>query len=627
MNPAKYITRVIVPVSLFILCISGYGADYSIEQYLNIRGNGAAGISPDNQDFYYYDTATGVRQVYRKSLTGGEPKQVTHFEEGIEDIYVHPTNNMMAIIADTGGNERYQIYMADTWGLNPILITPGGDTINYFGGFSRDGRWMLYKSNVRDEAYFDIYLYDLVSGESELIIQDDSYQVISGFSPDGRYVGFLRLHDSNNSDVFLYDLEKRSGPIFVTPHKGDAEYGGLEWLADSSGFYFSSNEGREFINLAFYDINKRGWEWAETPDWDLEDYYVSYGGKYLVYEINADAIDELVVKDLAANEYIEPPAMPIGQFSSEFFTKDDRTMVFNHNNTTNPVSVYRWDIVGGEVEKLTEPFLAGIDPDSFSSSRLTHYETFDGLDIPAFVYEPSGLEPGERVPVIVMVHGGPESQAQAWFSAITQYYLGRGYGVVVPNIRGSSGYGLEFARADNIRKRPDSVKDMEYLVKWLEGQPWVDSDKLVVTGGSYGGYMVLACLTEQPELWAAGVCSVGIANFVTFLENTGAWRRPLRESEYGYLETDREFLEKISPLTNADKIRAPLMVIHGANDPRVPVSEAEQIVEAVRNNGVPVEYLMYEDEGHGLSKLKNRLDAYPKQMDFLDKVLRGTTEK
>ncbi|MCP4229672.1 MAG: S9 family peptidase [bacterium] len=296
-------------------------------------------------------------------------------------------------------------------------------------------------------------------------------------------------------------------------------------------------------------------------------------------------------------------------------------MVFTHNNTTSPTSVYRWEIGSDTVTRLTYPFLSGIAPGSFVSSELIRYESFDGLEIPTFVYEPVGLRPGERAPVIVYAHGGPESQAQAWFSGIFQYYIDKGYGVVIPNIRGSSGYGLEYARADNIHKRLDSVKDMEYLVKWLEGQPWVDDDKLVITGGSYGGYMVLACLTEQPDLWAAGVCSVGIANFVTFLENTGVWRRPLRESEYGYLETDREFLESISPLTNAHRIRVPLMVIHGANDPRVPVGEAEQIVDAARENGVPVEYLLYEDEGHGLSKLKNRLDAYPKQMRFLEEVL------
>jgi len=617
----RLVITLLVTVSLTVCCVPGFAEEYTIDQYLRIRGNSVAGISPDDLDFYYYDSETGVRQAYRKPLAGGDPQQITDFEEGIENIYVHPNEDMMAIIADTGGNERYQVYLADSLGQNPELITPGGDTINYFGGFSRDGEWMLYKSNIRNEAYFDIYLYDLSSGGSELLVQDDSYQSISGFSPDGRYIGFLRYYDSNNSDVFLYDLEKRAGPILVTPHEGDAEYGGLEWLVDSSGFYFSSNEGREFINLAFYDISKRDWEWSETPDWDLEDYYVSYGGKYLVYEVNADAIDDLVVKDLNKNEYVEPPRMPIGQFSSEFFTRDDATMVYTHNNTTNPTAVYSWDIIRGEVEQLTEPFLSGINPASFSSSSLTHYETFDGLEIPVFVYEPTGLQPGEKVPVIVKVHGGPESQAQAWFSAIIQYYIGKGYGVVVPNIRGSSGYGLEYARADNIRKRLDSVKDMEYLVKWLAEQPWVDTDKLVVTGGSYGGYMVLACLTEQPELWAAGVCSVGIANFVTFLENTGVWRRPLRESEYGYLDTDREFLKEISPLTNADKIRAPLMVIHGANDPRVPVSEAEQIVDAVRNNGIPVEYLLYEDEGHGIRKLKNRLDAYPRQMDFLNRVL------
>jgi dipeptidyl aminopeptidase/acylaminoacyl peptidase len=244
------------------------------------------------------------------------------------------------------------------------------------------------------------------------------------------------------------------------------------------------------------------------------------------------------------------------------------------------------------------------------------YPTFDGREVPALFYE---LENGpDDTPVVVNVHGGPESQSRPAFAPVTQYLLHRGYAVFFPNVRGSTGYGKTYTHLDDVRLRMDSVKDLAHAAYWLRER---GHDRVAVMGGSYGGFMVLAALTEYPELWSAGVDIVGIANLVTFLENTGSYRRALREPEYGSLERDREFLESISPLHKAGNIRAPLMVIHGKNDPRVPVGEAEQIVERGRENGGRVEYLLYEDEGHGLAKLKNRLDAYPKIAAFLDEHL------
>jgi dipeptidyl aminopeptidase/acylaminoacyl peptidase len=248
---------------------------------------------------------------------------------------------------------------------------------------------------------------------------------------------------------------------------------------------------------------------------------------------------------------------------------------------------------------------------------LIHYETFDDREIPAFFTLPEDAPEGET-PVIVDIHGGPESQRRPSFSGLTQYYLSRGYAVFEPNVRGSSGYGKAYTHLDDVRKRMDSVKDIRAAVDWLHDQPAVDPDRVVAYGGSYGGFVVLAALSAYPDLWAAGVDVVGIANFVTFLENTGAWRREHREAEYGSLEDDREFLESISPTSNADQIEAPLFVLHGANDPRVPVGEAEQIVEEVRDHGVPVEKRIFEDEGHGITKLENRIEAYTAVVEFLD---------
>ncbi|MEF8776794.1 MAG: S9 family peptidase [Haloarculaceae archaeon] len=272
---------------------------------------------------------------------------------------------------------------------------------------------------------------------------------------------------------------------------------------------------------------------------------------------------------------------------------------------------------GATATRWTDASTAGIPPATFRPADLIRYETFDGREIPAFFTLPKSV-PEDGAPVVVDVHGGPASQRRPSFSGLVQYFLSRGYAVFEPNVRGSSGYGKAYTALDDVEKRPDSVADLDAAADWLEAQAAIDGDRIAIKGGSYGGFMVLAAMTAYPDRWAAGVDLVGIANLVTFLENTGPWRRDHREAEYGSLEADREFLESISPVHSVDEIAAPLFVVHGANDPRVPVGEAEQIVEAVEARGLPVEKLVFEDEGHGLSKLENRIEAYTEMVAFLD---------
>jgi dipeptidyl aminopeptidase/acylaminoacyl peptidase len=273
---------------------------------------------------------------------------------------------------------------------------------------------------------------------------------------------------------------------------------------------------------------------------------------------------------------------------------------------------------------LTQSSLAGIPQSSFVEPELIRYKTFDGRQIPAWYYRPQNgsLSNGRGFPVIVNVHGGPEGQAQPGFNGVNQYFLSRGYAVLAPNVRGSTGYGKTFTHLDDVEKREDSVKDLAAAVEWLKTQGGADPKRIAVTGGSYGGYMTLAAITLYPDLWAAAIDTVGIANFESFLKNTSGYRRKLREVEYGTLERDLEFLKSVSPLFKVDRIKTPLMVIHGKNDPRVPYTEAEQIVEALRKRGSPVEYKLFDDEGHGVNKLSNRLIVYPLMADFLDKYMK-----
>jgi dipeptidyl aminopeptidase/acylaminoacyl peptidase len=346
----------------------------------------------------------------------------------------------------------------------------------------------------------------------------------------------------------------------------------------------------------------------------------------LAYAVNVNGVDEIHLRDLSTSEerVVSDITGAPGIVADDrlVFSPDGQRLAFSYSSATRTADVYVWDLERDEVRAVTRSSHGGLPPDAFIAPTLIHYPTFDkGEDgearrIPAWFYRPQDLE--TPAPAVVMVHGGPESQFRPSFHFLIQYLLHHGYAVLAPNVRGSTGYGKSYSHLDDVGKRMDSVADLAHATTWLQVHPDIDEDRLVVYGGSYGGFMVLAALTTYPDLWAAGVDSVGISNFATFLENTSDYRRGHREAEYGSLEHDREFLERIAPINHIDEVSAPVMVIHGANDPRVPLSEAEQLVEALRERDVPVEFLAFEDEGHGIVKLKNKLIVYPAIVGFLD---------
>jgi dipeptidyl aminopeptidase/acylaminoacyl peptidase len=305
------------------------------------------------------------------------------------------------------------------------------------------------------------------------------------------------------------------------------------------------------------------------------------------------------------------------------FNKDQGQLAFSFSSANHPSDIWLYDLTTRQLTQVTTSDTSGIKQSSFVTPRQIRYKTFDKREISGWYYEPAATRSAkERFPVIVSVHGGPEGQERPGFSPLYQYYLSRGYAILAPNVRGSTGYGKTFTHLDDVKKREDSVKDLAYAVDWLKGPGRADPKRIAVTGGSYGGYMTLAAITLYPHLWAAAVDTVGISNWESFLNNTSSYRRRSREVEYGRLDTDIDFLRSISPLRKVDQIKCPLFVIQGKNDPRVPYTEAEQIVAALRKKGGIVEYKLYDDEGHGVAKLKNRLELYPMVADFLDKYLK-----
>ncbi len=589
---------------------------YEFSRYLKIRGSWGASWSSDGRRVSFLTDITGVSQVWEVPVGGGWPEQLTFYDERVSGAVYSPVEKKLLFGIDAGGNERMQLYLLDG-GLDRDL-TGDPDAIHYFGGFSPDGARIAYTATRRNGTDFDVFVQSLEDpedgAEPEMVWKVSGYHTVADWASEGNFLVVSRQHSNLNNDLYRLDLESGEARL-LTPHEGDARFSNVNVVPGGESAYLSTDRDGDFMRLARLDLSSLELEYLTPDDRDIESVELSRDGRYLAATRNVEGYSDFMLFN-GRGRRMPTPEVPSSILGGFAFSPDSRRLAFTATGPTRNPDVWVLDLPDGEPRRLTRSSTAGIPPSTFRRPEIIRYPSFDGREIPALFHEPEE----ENAPVIVNVHGGPESQSRPGFAPVTQYLLNRGYAVLSPNVRGSTGYGKAYTHLDDVRLRMDSVKDLAHAARWLREK---GHERIAVMGGSYGGFMVLAALTEYPELWTAGVDIVGIANLVTFLENTGSYRRGLREPEYGSLENDREFLGSISPIHKAEQITAPLMVIHGKNDPRVPVGEAEQIVDRVRNNGGAVEYLLYEDEGHGLAKLGNRLDAYPKIAAFLDEHLGG----
>ena len=620
--------------------------EYDLERYLTMRSAYGGSLGPDGTLAFLLNT-TGTAQVWTVDQPGGWPTQRTFYDEPVSFVSYAPDRDELAFGMDEGGNERMQLYRLDSDG-EVLALTDEPTAKHRWGGWSHDGDRFAFASNRRDESVFDVYVQGRDSREAELVFEGDGWFSVGPWSPDDDALVLHRAHSSFDHDVSVLDLETRERRQLTADTSG-VRYGSLQWGPTGEWLYLVTDEGSDTMYLARMHTQMGTVETVrEGGEWNLGSVALDESG-LLVYSRNVDGYTDLALADLDDDGTLtdlptpEVPGNLAGGVSfgpdGDQFSLTSTGRALNTNVSVVDVTALRDAATDGgsegttgrsghggrrgregsgeSVVRWTDAATAGIPRETFVEPELVRYETFDGREIPAFFSLPAEI-PDDGVPVVVDIHGGPESQRRPSFSGLSQYFLSRGYAMFEPNVRGSTGYGRDYTHLDDVENRMDSVRDIGAALDWLETHDAVDSERIVAKGGSYGGFMVLASLTEFPERWAAGVDSVGIANFVTFLENTGSWRRELREAEYGSLEEDREFLESVSPIHKLDRIEAPLFVIHGANDPRVPVGEARQVAEEAREQGVPVESLVFEDEGHGIAKLDNRIEAYTQVIEFLD---------
>ena len=617
---------------------------FSIERYLNIRAASSPTLAPGGERVAFLQNVTGTPQVWSVAAAGGWPEQLTFYTDRVDFVRWSPDGTGLIFGKAVGGNENAQLYWVSPDGAHVRQLTDAPKIRYNFGAWSADGRRISYASNKRNPNFFDIYTMDVVTGAESLVYQQDGSNAVSAWSHDGRFIVVSRASDTLSLDNDLYLIELASKAVtHLTPHTGGAaQFGDVHFTRDNRALLLSTNIAGEWQSLARMDLATRKIEPATNAMWDTDASEMSADGRLLAYALNREGFSELYVRKLSdagvGNDKDTPVQLPgKGVVGGLEFSRDGRKLAFTFAGAQHNADVWLYDLKTRKLQQVTRSSRAGIPQTSFVEPELIRYKTFDGREVPAWYYRPQAsarqvgfFQNGNKVtatygsplPVIVSVHGGPEGQERPSFNPTYQYYLSRGYAVLAPNVRGSTGYGKTYTHLDDVKLREDSVKDLAAAVDWLKTEGGADSRRIAVMGGSYGGYMTLAAITLYPDLWAAAIEMFGISNFETNLKNTSGYRRKQREREYGTLANDLEFLRSVSPIYKVARIKAPLLVFQGKNDPRVPYTESEQIVKALRDRNAPVEYTLFDDEGHGFVKLTNRLVVYPKIVDFLERHMK-----
>jgi dipeptidyl aminopeptidase/acylaminoacyl peptidase len=592
-------------------------AEPDILRYMNVRGVGQFDLSPDGKTVAFMADFSGEPQLYTVPTTGGWPQRLT-FGTGIDGAVWMPDGANFVVIADTDGNEISRFIKLSADGTSERAAVPDVKAYRYFGSFDDTGSRIIYNSTERTGTAFDIRVVDVATGTSRAVYTGGLNAFPGAWRPrsDEVLVGEIRGEDSNN----LHVLNVATGaftPLFVP--KVRASFDSPVWLPDGSGFYLVSDEGREFAGLAFVDWTTKRLRYVETPNTDVTAVALTPDGQTLVWLTNEGGRSVLHARNRITGQPVTVPSLPQGVYGITM-ARNAPVLGIRVNGPRTPGQVFVWNIATGALTTATQPITAGLDLARFSEPQSLTFKARDGLTLQGLWYAPPARTDGAKPPVIIMVHGGPTAQARPDFDWAVQYFVARGYGVFDLNFRGSTGFGKAFARANDQRNQPLTVRDTADAAVWLAAQNMVDPKRVAVMGGSYGGYIVNAAIGEFPELFQAGVSFVGVTDWVTGLENASPQLKAADREEYGDISDPkvRAFFASISPINNVARIKSPVLVVHGRNDPRVPVAESDALVSGIRKAGGTVTYLRFEDEGHGISKVANRAYAYRRIADFLN---------
>ena len=603
---------------------------YTIEQFFDNLSLGGGSFSADETRLLVSSNQTGIYNVFALNVDGSGEEQLTFSEK--ESFFAEsyfPEDDRFLYSADRGGDENSHLYMQEPDGTVTDL-TPWEGTTSQFSGWSRDFKFLYLISNKRDPRFFDLYEMDLENFDPVMIYENTENLNPAGISNTGRYVALTRDLTTSNNEMYLLDLA--SGDLkHISEHEGDATFSPADFSLDDRYLYYLSNEGSEFTYLSSYNLETGEKQVEYEADWDLFYAYFSFNAKFQVIGINDDAKTVVKVFDTGTGEEVAMPDFGNRDISGVSISRSENLIRLAAGSSTSPTDLYMHQFGETDFTRLTHSLNKEINENDLVAGEVIRYPSFDGLDIPAILYKPHEASARKKVPALLLIHGGPGGQSRLGFSSTTQYLVNHGYTVLAVNNRGSSGYGKTFYNLDNRRHGEDDLMDCVKAKDFLTGLGYVDMDRVGIIGGSYGGYMTLAALTFQPDEFDAGVDLFGISNWVRTLKSTPPYWEAFRKALFDELgdpfTADSVRLYRISPLFHADQITKPLMVLQGANDPRVLKVESDEIVAAVEANGVPVEYVVFEDEGHGFVKKENQIEAWGQILMFLDKYLKGEPDE
>jgi len=606
---------------------------YTARQFFETTAYGMAdpeglAFAPDGRSLLIWNDSNGVINAYALPVAGGEAAALTSSTTHANfPLSYFPNDGRLIYSADEGGNELDHLYVQAPDGTVRD-ITPGERLKANFHGFSADGRTLYVSTNERDPQMFDLYAYDSQTYERRLVFQNSGF-TIGDVSADGRHVALVKALTSANSDLYVADLGSNAAPRLITEHQGNVAYEVYGFTPDGRSLIYGTNEASEFGEAWTYDLASGAKRPAIQADWDVMFVQHSPSGRYRVHALNEDASTRLTITDTRSGQPVTLQGVPAGDLGGVRFNRDETMVAFTVASDTSPADVYVADLATGQARRLTHALNPAIDQGQLVEASVARFPSYDGVQVPGILFRPREANAANPVPAIVFVHGGPGGQSRRGYSALIQHLVNNGYAVYAINNRGSSGYGKTFFHMDDRRHGDVDLRDVVAARDWLANMDWI-SDRVAVMGGSYGGYMTAAALAFHPEVFDAGVDIFGVTNWVRTLESIPAWWGAERDAlfdEMGNPATDAERHRRISPLFHAANIRRPMLVIQGANDPRVLKVESDELVAAVRANNVPVEYVTFPDEGHGFLRKENRITASEAYLRFLDQHLRRSAPR
>jgi dipeptidyl aminopeptidase/acylaminoacyl peptidase len=599
---------------------------YTIEQFMNTTAMFGASFSPDGRSILVTSDQSGVFNAYEISVRGGKPQARTHSTtDGVFTVGYLPHDHRVLYLQGPGGNENNHLYLLDTTGTARDL-TPGDSLKAEFVDWAGDDSSFYFATNGRDRRFFDVYEMPVATLAPRRVFQDTVGYQVAAISRDRRWMALGRALTTQNSEMYLRDMQ--TGAVrHLSPHTGDVKYSPQAFSPDGKYLYYTTDEGSEFAWLARYDVASGRRDTVDRPSWDVDFAYLSKHGKYLVVGINTDARTEIRVYEAATHRPVALPRVPVGEIRGVQFSPSERSMALYVNGSRAPSNLYLLDLGTSKLRQLTQNLSPDIDPANLVEAQVARFPSYDGVAIPSLLYRPLQVGAVDRAPAVLWIHGGPGGQSRVGYSAFLQYLANHGYVVVAVNNRGSGGYGKTFDKLDDQRHGEADLGDLVWAKRYLASLGYVDTSRVAVTGGSYGGYLTLAAVTFRPDVFAAGVDFFGISNWVRTLRSIPPWWESFRKALYSEMGDpngpDSVRLYRVSPLFHAAAIRKPVLVLQGANDPRVLKVESDQIVEAVRGRGGVAEYVVFPDEGHGFIKKENNIKAYRTALAFLDQYVKG----